>query len=128
MTVSTKALLICEHTPNKPLNKYTLSCVCMHAWQFNVVFLSSYEQRGDRSTHFVRMQVSVCSELSDAAFRKQMREARAGYVLEVTLVTHETPGVWQGPASLLRWQQLSVYFCLFADTQDFWEEQKEDGD
>lgn len=99
----------------------------MHARQFNV-FSSSYEQREDCSTHFVRMQVSACSELSDAAFRKQMREARAGHVLEVTLVTHETPGVWQGPASLLRWQQLSVYFRLFADTQDFWEEQKEDGD
>lgn len=79
-------------------------------------------------THFVRMQVSTCSELSDAAFRKQMREARAGYVLEVTVVTHETLGVWQGPAPLLRWQRLSVYFRLFADTQDFWEEQKEDGD
>lgn len=106
LTVSTKALWACTKQTFKQTHTHT------HARHFNVVFLSSYEQRGDRSAHFVRMQVSARSELSDAAFRKQMREARAGHVLGVTLVTHETPGVWQGPASLLRWQQLSVYFRL----------------
>lgn len=46
----------------------------------------------------------------------QTRAQRDGHVLEVTRVTHETAGVWQRPASLLRGQQLSVYFRLLADT------------